>query len=123
MFSGAGVVAYGERASSMRCRKRETGLSADATHVQIFYNLGPGRVHFDTSKSLLYFVDCPEPDVRDLLISVFKGLNQLPRFEQMHLDGHKLLKGAVRVNLSSDHVAPTLTALKLRGIDLSISQR
>ena len=121
MFSGAGVVAKGDHSASMRCRKRETGLGLSATHVQIFYNLGPGRVHFDSSASLVYFVDCPEPNIRELLAPVFKGLGQRPSYEQLFLDDHKLLKGAVLLPLPTPSVAAVLAALRLSSIDLSIA--
>lgn len=122
MFSGAGVVAKGNNAASMRCRKRATGLTSGATHSQIFYNLGPGRVHLDTSSSLMYFCDCPEPNIRELLVPVFKGLNQTPEYKQMYLDDHQLLKGAVCLTLLKVQVATVLTALRLNDIDLSIAQ-
>ncbi len=121
MFSGAGVVAKGYNAASMRRRKRSTGLDSKATHTQIFYNLGPGRVHFDPSSSLMYFSDCPEPNIREMLVPVFKGFNENPNYIQMYLDDHQLLKGAVCLALPETQIAAVLTALRLNDIDLSIA--
>lgn len=121
MFSGAGVVAKGNHAASMRCRKRETGLGQAATPTQIFYNLGPGRVHFNSSAKELYFIDCPEPNIRDLLEPLFHGLKQPAAYTQLFLDPHGLLKGAVRLQLKTSQVAPVLAALRLSSVDLSMA--
>lgn len=123
MFSGAGVVAGGNRASSIRCRKRLTGLGDAATHSQIFYNLGIGRVHFVASASLLYFIDSKDSCIPDIVAPVFQGLGSKPAYEQMFLDPHGLLKGAIRLPLLAPHVAPVLAALRLSGIDISVASQ
>lgn len=108
-------------ATRLRCRQRTTGLQVDASHAQIFFNLGLGRVHYLAEERVLYFVESEELSVSDTITAVFQGLAKKPVFEQLFLDNHQLIKGALRMTLSTYEAQAVLAALRLNGVLISIA--
>ncbi len=108
-------------AQGLRCTDRATGLNADASHREIFYNLGMDRVHYVPQKQFLYFPRSSYFPILDTLESVHKGLKNPLEIEQLFMDEHGYYKGAQRVSLSSKTANAVLVALRLRGIKISIA--
>lgn len=108
-----------EMAVGLRCQDRQTGLDVRATHTQIFYNLGMDRVHFIPQTGVLHFVDSEHFQVLDIINTVYQGLGNTPRIEQLFLDEHGYYKGALRLTMSAGEVKAVLVALRLKGIKIS----
>jgi len=110
-----------EMAAGLRCRDRQTGLGTNATHTQIFYNLGMDRVHFIPQTLVLHFVDSEHFQVLDIINTIYRGLVATPRVEQLFLDKHGYYKGALMLTMSGDEADAVLVALRLKGIKISIA--
>ncbi len=108
-------------AIGLRCSDRSTGLDANASHNQIYFNLGMDRVHYVPQASYLYFAKSIHFPIIDTIDSVFSGLGQSPQIEQLFLDEHGYYKGAQRIFLESETANAVLVALRLRGIKISIA--
>ncbi len=108
-----------EMAVGLRCQDRQTGLDVRATHTRIFYNLGMDRVHFIPQTGVLHFVDSEHFQVLDIINTVYQGLGNTPRIEQLFLDEHGYYKGALRLTMSAGEVKAVLVALRLKGIKIS----
>lgn len=108
-------------ATRLRCRERSTGLPVNASHAQIFFNLGLGRVHYLPEDRLLYFVDSEEVSISETICAVFKGLGKTPQIEQLFLDNHGLIKGASRLSLSDYEAQALMAALRLKGFLISMA--
>lgn len=110
-------------AKRLQCRDRQTGLGSDASHAQIFFNLGLGRVHYLPDDHFLYFVESKDLSIRPIIDSVYQGLGAKPRLEQLFLDNHQLIKGALRLTLDEREARTLLAALRLKGIVISIADK
>lgn len=110
-----------EMATGLRCQDRQTGLGANATHTQIFYNLGMDRVHYAPQSDILHFVNSEHFRVLDIIKTVYQGLGAVPRVEQLFLDEHGYYKGALMLTMSAGEVEAVLVALRLKGIKISIA--
>ncbi len=108
-------------ATALRCQDRQTGLGVNATHTQIFYNLGMDRVHFAPQSDILHFVNSEHFRVLDIIKTVYQGLGTIPRVEQLFLDEHGYYKGALMLSMSAGEVEAVLVALRLKGIKISIA--
>jgi len=108
-------------AQGLRCNDRATGLNADASHREIFYNLGMDRVHYVPQKQFLYFPHSSYFPILDTLKSVHRGLNNTLEIEQLFMDEHGYYKGAQRIFLSTGTASAVLVALRLKGIKISIA--
>ena len=108
-------------AADLRCRDRQTGLSSEASHTQIFYNLGMDRVHYVPHNQALHFVDSEHFKVLDTIRLVYRGLAKKPRIEQLYLDEHGYYKGALRLELSAEDAHAVLAALRLTGVKISMA--
>ena len=110
-----------EMATGLRCQDRQTGLDVNATHTQIFYNLGMDRVHYTPQIGVLHFVNSEHFRVLDIIKTVYQGLGKIPRVEQLFLDGHGYYKGALMLSMSTGEVEAVLVALRLKGIKISVA--
>ncbi len=108
-------------AQGLRCNDRATGLKANASHQEIFYNLGMDRVHYVPQKQLLYFPHSSFFPILETLVSAHKGLKRSLKIEQLFLDKHGYYKGAQRIVLPASAADAVLVALRLRGIKISIA--
>ena len=108
-------------AADLRCRDRQTGLAAGASHTEIFFNLGMDRVHYVPQQEILHFVDSEHFNVLDTIRQVYEGLGRRPDIRQMYLDEHGYYKGAQRLKLPSDDAHAVLAALRLTGVKISIA--
>ena len=108
-------------AQGLRCNDRLTGLNADASPREIYYNLGMDRVHYVPHSGHLYFPHSSYFPIRETLEQVFLGLNCSLDIEQLFMDEHGYYKGAQRVPLQGKHVSTVLVALRLKGIKISIA--
>ena len=110
-----------ELALGLRCNDRLTGLHADASPREIYYNLGMDRVHYVPQTGFLYFPHSSFFPILETLQRVFQGLGRKPHIEQLFMDEHGYYKGAQRVTLQPKHAAAVLVALRLNGIKISIA--
>jgi hypothetical protein len=110
-----------EMATGLRCQDRPTGLRANATHTQIFYNLGMDRVHYVPQSGILHFVNSEHFRVLEIIETVYLGLGATPRIEQLFLDEHGYYKGALMLTMSSGEIEAILVALRLKDIKISIA--
>lgn len=108
-------------AIGLRCSDRATGLDVNASHNQIYFNLGMDRVHYVPQASFLYFAKSTHFPIHEIIATVYAGLGKSIEIEQLFLDEHGYYKGAQRLALQADTVNPVLVALRLRGIKISIA--
>lgn len=108
-------------AIGLRCSDRATGLSVNASHTQIYFNLGMDRVHYVPQFSFLYFAQSTHFPIRDIIDAVCAGLGKAPEIEQLFLDEHGYYKGAQRMLIQADTANTILVALRLRDIKISIA--
>lgn len=111
-----------ELATELRCNDRDTGLDGQASHTQIFYNLGMDRVFYCPLAGTLHFVDSEHFRVLDTILSVFKSLGDAPEIEQLFLDKHGYYKGAMMLTMSAKQTDAVLVALRLKSIKISIAR-
>ena len=110
-----------ELALGLRCNDRLTGLHADASPREIYYNLGMDRVHYVPQTGFLYFPHSSYFPILETLERVFQGLRCSLHIEQLFMDEHGYYKGAQRVSLLQEHAAPVLVALRMNSIKISIA--
>lgn len=110
-----------EMATGLRCQDRQTGLNTDATHTQIFYNLGMDRVHYVPRTEVLHFVNSEHFQVLDTINKVYRGLGRKPQIEQLFLDVHGYYKGALLLTMLPEEANAIMAALRLKGIKISIA--
>ena len=108
-------------AMGLRCRDRQTGLSSQATHTQIFHNLGMDRVHFVPDTRTLHFVNSEHFQLLETIENVYRGLGEEPRIEQQYLDVHGYYKGALSLKMSPRASSAVLAALRLKGVQISVA--
>ncbi len=105
------------------CRAhREVQLSATADELRIFYNLAMDRVHYFPRRNALYFVDSVYVSVPEIIRSVLAGSGQPPAVEQLYLDDKRYFKAGKRVKLPPHQANAVLVALRLEGIQVTISE-
>lgn len=100
---------------------RFTGLDRHASPVQIFYNLGVGRVHYLPQERLLYFVESTNTPILPTIKKACHGLPAQPVAEQLFLDRHGFIKGAFRMSLTPQEANLILVALRLTGTRISMA--
>ena len=120
MPGGIGTIDQ-QLAQSLRCTNRATGLNAESSHTEIFYNLGIDRVHYVPQKQFLYFPHSSYFPILETIESVHKGLKQPLEIEQLFIDEHGYYKGAQRIFLPTGAADAILVALRLRGIIISVA--
>lgn len=103
-----------------RARFRSS-LTTPANELEIFCSLCVGRVYFKKSTCCLYFVDSPTIMVTDIIKTVFRGIDEQPRFRQLYMDEHNLIKAASSIFLSSRQQKLVLVALKMNGLHIDIA--
>lgn len=108
-------------AIGLRCSDRAIGLDVNASHNQIYFNLGMDRVHYVPQTSLLYFAKSTHFPILYIIEAVYTGFDKSPRIEQLFLDEHGYYKGAQRILMPTDIANAVLVALRLRGIKISIA--
>lgn len=101
---------------------RRTGLDDGATPVQIFYNLGIGRVHYLPEQRILYFVESVNTPVMPTIRKACEGLSSQPECEQLYLDQHGFIQGPVRVVLNEQQASVVLVALRLTGTRVDLAE-
>ncbi|HEB96679.1 MAG TPA: hypothetical protein ENI96_09660 [Sedimenticola thiotaurini] len=105
------------------CRShREVQLSATADELRIFYNLAMDRVHYFPRRNALYFVDSVYRSVPAIIRSVLSGTGTPPAVEQLYLDDKHYFKAGKRIKLPPRQANAVLVALRLEGIQVSISE-
>ena len=97
---------------------RAHGLPAN--ELEIFCSLCVGRVILKQAQNRLYFVDSPALSVSDIVRRVFKGLKQEPRFNQLYMDVHHLIKAASCIDLTVRQKKLLLAAFMLNGIHVQV---
>ncbi|MCP3869578.1 MAG: hypothetical protein GY703_16070 [Gammaproteobacteria bacterium] len=101
---------------------REIKLSASADEMRIFYNLAMDRVHYFPGRNAIYFVESAYWAVLDIISTLLKGMGSPIQVEQLYLDKGSYFKGGKRVRLSPDQAVPVLVALRLKGIQVVVSE-
>jgi len=105
------------------CRShREVQLSATADELRIFYNLAMDRVHYFPGRHAIYFVDSVYVSVPEIIQSVLSGMHSLPAVEQLFLDDKHYFKAGKRVTLPPRQANAVLVALRLKGVQISVSE-
>lgn len=97
-------------------------ISAPKNELEIFLSLCVGRVYYRVENSTLYFVDSPALSISEIIQQVFKGLGQSPRVQQLYMDGHKLLRAAMRIELTAAQRKALFAAFALSGIHINRSR-
>lgn len=110
-----------EMAVDLRCIDRDTGLHADASSNQIYFNLAMDRVHYVPQKNALYFAKSNHFPINEIIIAVYKGFAIQPEIEQLYLDVHGYYKGPQRIVMPEQEANAVLIALRLKGIKISIA--
>ena len=121
MPGGIGPIS-GDVEKSLSRGSRTSGLSSRATPVQIFYNLGVGRVHYRPIERDLYFVESANTSVLSIVHSACQSLPDKPEPEQLFLDRHGLYKGALRMTLTQQQANLILVALRLAGTRIDLAR-
>ena len=104
------------------CRShRQVRLPASADEVQIFYNLSMDRVHYIPARNAIYFVESSHVAVQTIILSVMHNLGLTARIDQLHLDKNGIFKGGKRLTLPPEQAATLLVALRLKGVQISVS--
>ncbi len=96
------------------------GQTWPANELEIFCSLCVGRVIIRDSDNMLYFVDSPALSVSDIIRHAFKSIGQEPRFSQLYMDIHQLIKAASRIQLSPRQRRLLLAAFSLNGIHIQV---
>ena len=105
------------------CRThRDVQLSATADELRIFYNLAMDRVHYFPRRHAIYFVDSVYVSVPEIIQSVLSGMRSPPAVEQLFLDGKRYFKAGKRVILPQRQANAVLVALRLEGVQISVSK-
>lgn len=120
MPGGIGPV-NAECATALRYGQRDVRLPASADEKQIFYNLTMDRVHYFPQRNAIYFVDSVHVAVQAIIESVLKSMGVTMQIEQLYLDKSGIFKGGMRVTLSEKQATAVLVALRLKGIQVSVS--
>lgn len=120
MPGGVGPV-NAECATALRHAQRDVRLSASANEKQIFYNLTMDRVHYCPRRNAVYFVTSVHVAIHAITETVLKSMGAKMRAEQLYLDKHGVFGGGIRVTLSEEQAMAVLVALRLKGIQVSIS--
>lgn len=108
-------------AVGLQCTDRDTGLLANASPNEIYFNLGMDRVHYVPQKNALYFASSRHFPIIETIEAVYKGFGLAPEIEQLYMDVHGYYKGAQRVVMSDKTANTLLVALRLKGIKISIA--
>lgn len=116
-MAGIGPVTT-NRSDLLRRAGARPGISDPKNELEIFCSLCVGRVYYRADNRILYFVDSPALSVSDIIEQVFKGLGQLPRVRQLHMDEHDLLQAALCIQLSDPQRKALFAALVLSGISI-----
>jgi len=101
---------------------REIKLPASADEMRIFYNLTMDRVHYFPSRNAIYFVESAYWAVLEIISAMLKGMGSPIRVEQLYLDKRSIFKGGKRVVLKPEQAAPILVALRIKGIQVVVSE-
>jgi hypothetical protein len=104
------------------CRRAQAGnpLLPGAGEAEIFYRLAFGRACYSYRLESLYFVDSRYAPVAGILRAVMHGLDRGADVEQLHLDPHRVFRGARRVPLAVRHAEVVVTALRLAGVEVTL---
>lgn len=116
-MAGIGPVTT-DRNELLRRAGARPGISAPSNELEIFCSLCVGRVYYRDENRTLYFVDSPALSVSELVQQVFRGLNQLPRIRQLHMDEHGLLRAALCIQLNEPQRKALFAAMMLSGINI-----
>lgn len=116
-MAGIGPVTT-NRSDLLRRAGARPGISNPKNELEIFCSLCVGRAYYRADTRILYFVDSPALSVSDIIEQVFKGLGQLPRVRQLHMDEHDLLQAALCIQLSDPQRKALFAALVLSGISI-----
>lgn len=101
---------------------REVKLPASADEMRIFYNLSMDRVHYFPNRNAIYFVESAYWAVLEIISVMLKGMGSPIRIEQMYLDKRSIFKGGKRVVLKPEQATPILVALRMKGIQVVVSE-
>ncbi len=112
---GIGPKAPDSRALLQRARNKSMRVRP-RNELEIFSGLCVGRVFYRSADRCLFFVDSHNLSVSELIHSVFSGLQQMPRIQQLYMDEHQLIKAAFRIMLTPRQARRLLVALRLNGI-------
>ena len=116
-MAGIGPVTT-NRSDLLRRAGARPGISNPKNELEFFCSLCVGRAYYRADNRILYFVDSPALSVSDIIEQVFKGLGQLPRVRQLHMDEHDLLQAALCIQLSDPQRKALFAALVLSGISI-----
>lgn len=94
------------------------GISAPKNELEIFCSLCVGRVYYSADNRTLYFVDSPALSISEIIEQVFRGLGQVARVRQLHMDEHDLLQAALCIQLTDAQRKALFAALVLSGINI-----
>jgi predicted permease len=101
---------------------REVHLPASADEVRIFFNLAMNRAHFSPPRRALYFVDSRHVAVEAIIRAALTGMGVALRTDQLYLDELSIFKSVKRVCLGPAEAAAVLVALRLNGIQITITE-
>ncbi len=101
---------------------REVRLPAAADELRIFYNLSMDRVHYFPQRRAIYFVESVYAGADEIIRSVLASMGSDARIEQLYLDDKGIFKGGKRIILPSRQAKAVLVALRLKGIQITISK-
>lgn len=119
-MAGIGPVAT-NRNDLLRRAGVRPGISDPKNELEIFCSLCVGRVYYRDQNRSLYFVDSPALSVSDIIHQVFRGLGQVPRFRQLYMDEHNLLRAALCIQLGAVQRKALFAAFVLSGINITRS--
>lgn len=105
-------------ANACRTGRSRNPLLPEAGETEIFYRLALGRACYSYRHESLYFVESRYAPVADILRSVMLGLGDISAAGQLHLDAHRLFRGARRVRVATRHADIVATALRLAGVEV-----
>lgn len=121
-MAGIGPVTT-NRSDLLRRAGVRPGISDPQNELEIFCSLCVGRVYYRDQNRSLYFVDSPALSVSEIIHQVFRGLGQVPRFRQLYMDEHNLLRAALCIQLSAAQRKALFAALVLSGINITRSRK
>ncbi len=101
---------------------REIRLPPTADERRIFYNLTMDRVHYVPEKNAIYFVDSKHTGVQKIMDAALKSIGATLTTTQLHLDNRGIFNGGKRIVLTKAQAQSVLVALRLQGVQVSISR-
>jgi len=108
-------------AKALCLTQREVSLPASADELRIFYNLSMHRVHYFPRRNAIYYVESRHVPVQETLLATLGKSVADVVITQLYLDRLGYFKIGKRATLSRHQAATVLVALRLKGVQVSVS--